>query len=247
MASLWALGFEFGFGIVASVFGLAGGPVELAILECEAAVGAEIFAAQACDPDPCRIRKKYWLLAEPQVPRRRYACRSKTLRLLFEGPITAETVKLFQLAVDENRKIPAFELAVFETCSRVYSARKKSDIESEQSQKRYKQWLINDTLSLKRDVSEHWEHFLVHCKTSGLIGRPVPAYEHLLDLLKRKGFPEVETSVMRSYGLTDKEIDQVRFRILKEFDSKDAPRTVEEAILANIICYRHSDFSCNCK
>lgn len=244
--NLWAIGFEFGFGIVASVLGVATGPVEAAILECQAAVAAEILATNACDPDPCRTVEKYWLLAEPNIPERRYPCRSETLKLLFEGRISARTVALFQEGLDLMRKVPAYQLAVFETCCRAHSAKVKGDGEAERNQLRYKQVLIDETLRLRHTVADHWEKVIEHLRTNRITGRLITGYENFLAALEKQGFPELEIGVMKSYGMTDADIERVRHIMLSEFHIKDAPRTVDEAILANILVYRHRDFKCDC-
>lgn len=239
---------EFGLDGALSVLGLATGPAELIMLEAEAAVAVEIAADTACDPEPCRIVRKYWLLAEPHVPKRRYAFKATNLKLLFEGPISATLVKLFQQAMDTTRKIPAHKLAVFETCCRAHTAKKKADIESEQSQQRHKVGLINETLLLMREAAGHWEQVLSYCRRNKLIGRPIPGtdYEHFLERLKRRGFPKIEIDVMHSYGLTNQDIERVRRRILR-FRIKSSPRTVEESILRTILSYRHDKFTCRCK
>ena len=242
------LAFEYGLDVVLSVLGLATGPAELVMLEAQAAVAVDIAAENACDPDPCRTVEKYWLLAEPRVPPSKHPFDRDAVAALFSGRITAKTVKLFESALDTHRRIPAYKLAVFESCCRAYSAKQRSDDEAEQSQMRHKSALTHEVAGLRCKAADQWEDVLSHARRNKNVGRQIAAsdYEPFLELLDREGFPEIELNVMRDYGLSDEDIDRVRRRILTEFDVRAAPRTVEEAILGKILAFRHSEFQCTC-
>lgn len=116
MAGLLGIIAKVGSGAAFSLLGLSTGPVEVVIAELEAEEAASVAFEVSCDPDPCRFVDDYKKIDEPRVPKRSGIFTAQILSRLFRGTVTTETVRLFQRAADANRKVPAFERAVFESC-----------------------------------------------------------------------------------------------------------------------------------
>jgi hypothetical protein len=196
----------------------------------EIAFAAELAAEAGCDPDPCRLVQEYKSAVRPATPSISHAVLpKKALATFFSGPISDTTVRLFRRVLDTQTQVAAYEVAVQQTTSRVFTARSKGDKEALIAQQRSLRSLIVETALKKRQANVAWRALVTHLQTSSVGMVKLSGTSEQAKELWAKGFSTDQMKILRDFGLSDEEIARVRHMASEFLDPERVPKSFKEA------------------
>jgi hypothetical protein len=207
--------------------------------------GAELASEALCDPPPCHVVADYKKVFQPHTSGGLVNVSRRALTGFFSGPVSNETVALYQWAIDSQTSVAADEVAVPETVNRRWTARMKRDEEASQRQERQFRQLIARTARDKEAANVAWKALLDHLHYSE-IGDKVPLdTARGLETLRNRGFSAPKIRMMRRLGMTAENIELVK-RIIAETASLPPIRSFAEAIRLVIRLNEHNEDIKNC-
>lgn len=192
---------------------------------------ATAIAEAECDPSPCRVVRNYRAPVQLKFLRPHLKYKPEMLQGLFIGDFAGDSVTYFQRAFDALSRVPTAEFAVFETCCRVHTAKLKGDRDATLAQQRHKRYLIRETAGLKMETHAALAELLAHLEAAGVRSRAIPVEDRLPAFrraLRARKLPDLELKILRGYGISDTQIQEVCKFVLKEVQAEDVPRTFEE-------------------
>ena len=201
---------------------------------------ASIPIEMLCDPAQCQTVKSYRTPASTRPPANRHPMDVRSLQMRLQGPVSANTVLLYQRAIDAQWKVTTIEHAVWETLSRRSTAKKRNDQRAYRAQDQNLGRLKKESAIGRNAANVAWKEFAAHAERMKIEIKASANFEAFAQTLRSKGFSPTITEGLRAFGLSQADIDGLRATMLEGIVAGKLPKTLRDEI-ANLIALNSDD------